>query len=267
MSDGAASLSHLLARAELVEDRVRALVQRRRADDPAPDDPFRGLYVNEQTVDQLLEATADPAGGADPEALAAVEAEADRAEARGQVIRLRRLARDTALTALDIELLLIALLPDLDTRFERLFGYLNDDVTRRRASVALALELAGASPMSAAARARLEASRPLLRHGLLVIEDRDRPLLTRALRVPDRVAAHLLGDDAPDPVLGSLVETVLPYTTPLAGQLTRALGSGVSLVHIRERSPGTGAAVGRRRAVRIRPGCHGRRSAPTGGRS
>ncbi len=62
MSDGAASLSHLLARAELVEDRVRALVQRRRADDPAPDDPFRGLYVNEQTVDRLLEATADPAG-------------------------------------------------------------------------------------------------------------------------------------------------------------------------------------------------------------
>jgi hypothetical protein len=36
---------------------------------------------------------------------------------------------------------------------------------------------------------------------------------------------------------------VLPYATPLAGQLTRALRSGVSLVHIRERSPGTGAAV------------------------
>ncbi len=55
--------------------------------------------------------------------------------------------------------------------------------------------------MSAAARARLEPSRPLVRHGLLVVEDPDRPLLTRGLRVPDRVAAHLLGDDAPDPVL------------------------------------------------------------------
>ena len=142
---GAPSLAYLVARAGLVEDRVRALVQRRRADDPAPDDPFRGLYVNEQTVDQLLEATADLGdGGPDPAALAGIEAEADLAEAGGQVIRLRRLAHDTALTALDTELLLIALLPDLDTRFERLFGYLNDDVTRRRASVGLALELAGA---------------------------------------------------------------------------------------------------------------------------
>ena len=54
--------------------------------------------------------------------------------------------------ALDVELLVIALLPDLDSRFERLYGYLNDDVTRRRATVGLALELAGASPTSAAAR-------------------------------------------------------------------------------------------------------------------
>ena len=144
---GAASLAYLVARAELVEDRVRALVQRRRADDPAPDDPFRGLYVNEQTVDQLLEVPADPgASGPDLTALAAVEAAADQAEATGEAIRLRRLAHDAALTALDTELLLIALLPDLDTRFERLFGYLNDDVTRRRASVGLALELAGPPP-------------------------------------------------------------------------------------------------------------------------
>ena len=47
------------------------------------------------------------------------------------------------LTTVDVELLVIALLPDLDVRFERLYGYLNDDVTRRRASVGLALQLAG----------------------------------------------------------------------------------------------------------------------------
>jgi hypothetical protein len=40
-------LDYLLARLGLVEDRVRALVAKRRADDPAMDDPFRGLYVND----------------------------------------------------------------------------------------------------------------------------------------------------------------------------------------------------------------------------
>ncbi len=93
---------------------------------------------------------------------------------------------------------MVALLPDLDSRFERLYGYLNDDVTRRRASVGLALQLAGESGLSAAARAGWSRAGRWSGTGLVLVEDPDRPLLTRGLRVPDRVAAHLLGDDAPD---------------------------------------------------------------------
>ena len=48
----------------------------------------------------------------------------------------------------------VALAPDLDRRFERLYGYLNDDVTRRRATIGLSLELCGASAWSAAAQLR-----------------------------------------------------------------------------------------------------------------
>ena len=48
------SLGYLLRRVGLVEDRIRALVTHRRADDPAPDDPFRGLYLTDEVVDQLL---------------------------------------------------------------------------------------------------------------------------------------------------------------------------------------------------------------------
>ena len=77
---------------------------------------------------------------------------ADAAEAAGVELRLRTLARAAALTEQDVEFLVICLLPDLDTRFERLYGYLNDDVTRRRATVGLALELADQSPLDATAR-------------------------------------------------------------------------------------------------------------------
>ena len=86
MTDGAASLSHLLARAELVEDRVRELVSRRRGDDPTPDDPFRGLYVNDQVVDRLLEP--DPA-----EDQAADGTPPTRAGSRPRRTRTRRPAR------------------------------------------------------------------------------------------------------------------------------------------------------------------------------
>ena len=237
-------LAYLLGRAQLVEARVRTLVAQRRAGDPAPDDPFRGLYVSEETVDQLLATEPPAAHPLASDARTALERDAAAAEAGGATLRLRRLARTAGLTELDVELLLVALLPDLDSRFERLYGYLNDDVTRRRASVGLALQLAGESAMIAAARARLESSRPLVRRGLIVVEDPDRPLLTRGLRVPDRVGAHLLGDDAPAAGLAGLVDDIAPYPAPIAEQVGRALAAGVRLVHLREKVVGTGSAVG-----------------------
>ena len=50
-----ASVAHLLGRLGVIEDRIRALVLARRADDPHPDDPFRGLYLSEEMVDRLLD--------------------------------------------------------------------------------------------------------------------------------------------------------------------------------------------------------------------
>jgi hypothetical protein len=237
---GDPGLSHLLARAQLVEDRVRHLVAHRRRADPAPDDPFRGLYLSDEAVDALLH----PAGSPpliEPPGRHDVEAAADRADASGEPVRLRRLARAADLTELDVELLVIALMPDLDARFERLYGYLNDDVTRRRASTGLALELAGSAAAAAAARARLLPGCPLVDLGLLAIEDGDRPFLSRALRVPDRVVGHLLGDDTAEPDLAPVLTTTSPYAVPAAEQLADALLSGVRLVYLRD----TGSSSGR----------------------
>ena len=222
-----ASVRHLAARLELIETRIRAAVARRRATDPDPDDRFRGLYISDLQVDEML------AGGTAPilptapdptfiEQLRAVEADADVAEAAGADVRLRRLVRSFDLQPLDVELLLVALAPDLDPRFERLYGYLHDDVSRRRASIGLALELVGAGGASGAGRARLGVSGPLVAGGLLVVEDTERPFLTRALRVPDRVAGHLVGDDTTDPLVAAL--EVTPSDRDLAGSATLERG-------------------------------------------
>jgi hypothetical protein len=237
------SLGYLLARAAVVEQRVRELVAERRTVDPTPDDPFRGLYLTDDVVDLLLSSAAVEGIVIDHEQLAEMDAEARLAERSGADIRLLRLAREAGLTPLDVELLMIALLPDLDSRFERLYGYLNDDVTRRRASVGLALQLAGVSGLSAGARSRLEPSRPLIKQGLVVVEDPERPVLTRGLRVPDRVVAHLLDDDAPDAELAGLIINVAGYQTEMSTQLARALAAGVGLIHLKERITGSGAAT------------------------
>ncbi len=236
-------VAHLGARIAQVEERVRALVRHRRVDDPAPDDPFRGLYLGDETVDWLLRRD-DRWPPRDHSGLAVVEDAADAAEQAGATLRLRGLARAAGLTDIDVELLVIALIPDLDSRFERLYGYLNDDVTRRRASVGLALEIIGLSPAAAAARARIAATAPLVDYGLVEVEDPDRPLLGRALRVPDRVTAHLLGDDHVDPELAGMLGDAIAHDWPPAERLAAALRAGVLLVHIRERARGTAASIG-----------------------
>ncbi|WP_408646696.1 ATP-binding protein [Streptomyces carminius] len=242
-----AGLLHLTARLRAAERRVHRAVGERRRADPRPDDPMRGLYLSEEAVDRILaSAPPDPApAGPGPGGAARDEAEAraDEAEAAGARLPLRALARGFALTPLDVELLLIALLPDLDGRFEKLYGYLNDDVTRRRAGVGLALELAGAGPLHAAARARLAPGAPLVDGGLLLVEEEDRPFLSRSLRVPDRVTAHLLGDDTPDPRLRGLLTPPTPLPSPRADRLGDALRDGVRLVYLRERAGGSAVCL------------------------
>ncbi|MFJ1971522.1 AAA family ATPase [Streptomyces sp. NPDC087903] len=189
----------LLDRVAGLRDRVALLVDHRAADDPTAADPLRGLYLPEDAVRHLLR-PAEPAGLALP----------DPAEPPHD--RLTELAARLGLTELDALLLLIALAPDLDRGFEQFYGYLNDDVSRRRATVALALDLCGLPVHLPSARARLHPAAPLCALGLLVVEEPERPFLSRSLRVPDRLVAHLLGDDTPD---AALAGHLLPLTAPV----------------------------------------------------
>src|SRR5262245_61719093 len=241
---GDPSLAHLLGRVGVVEARVRAAVSSRRVGDPNPEDPFRGLYLSEDHVERLLAPEDAPVPAAiDEGMLPAVEQAADAAEEAGADLRLRRIARTFGLEPLDVELLLVALAPDLDARFERLYGYLHDDVTRRRASIGLALELAGTPAAVAAARRRLTRGAPLVDSGLVLVEEPERPFLTRSLRVPDRVAMHLLGDDRIDSSIASLVAapSMVHGVDPHA--LARAIRAGARLTYVRERAASSGRSL------------------------
>lgn len=236
-------LVYLHTRLRLIEDRVRLLVSHRQADDPAPEDPFRGLYVSDETAARLVDPPPE-VPPADPSGPRRAEQLGDELEEEGVPLRLRRLRRAAGLDEVDLDLLLTTLLPDLDSRYERLYGYLNDDVSRRRATTGLALEVVGAAAADADVRARLDVAGPLVRCGLLLVEDTDRPFLTRGLRVPDRVAAHLLGSRDPAPELAPYLLETHPCAVPLAARLARALTSGARLLHLREHTSGTGVSVG-----------------------
>ena len=137
------------------------------------------------------------------------------------------------LEPLDLDLLVVAAAPDLDAAFEDLYGSLRND---RRATVGLALQLCGVTPWDPAGRARLTPASPLVRYGLVAVEDPDRPFLSRRLRVPDRVVAHLLGDDTPDASLLGLVVELVPAVLDGADRLGAAMRAGVWFSWVRERA-------------------------------
>ncbi|MFI1352435.1 ATP-binding protein [Streptomyces sp. NPDC020898] len=247
--------SGLLARLSQLRRQAALLVERRSADDPTADDPLRGLYLSEDAVRHVLvRASAAHEPQVSPESESGFESGAEVLSVADDD-PVARLAARLGLLDLDVHILLTALAPDLDRSFEPLYGYLNDDVGRRRATIGLALDLCGLPVHEPAARARFHPSAPLTALGLLTVEEPERPFPSRSLRVPDRVAAHLLGDDTPDAALAGHLRPLAPnasypaYASEFTGKLAALLAARTSpaaapppTVYLREHREGDGLA-------------------------
>ncbi len=224
------SLQHILAELERIDLLIRLQVWRAQQVQKA-DSALQGFFISDQEVDALL---AQPAGlplwATAPTrlSLAEVRAALDRLAAdierrkaesaqRGIMLRLDELRRLFQLTPLDIDALLICLAPELDLRYERLYAYLQDDVTKRRPSVDLVLNLLCPSfEAKLAARQRFLPDAPLRTYQLLHLFDDPShlqpALLSKYLKLDERVLNYLLGSDALDARLLAYAR----YTVPQA---------------------------------------------------
>ncbi len=144
---------------------------------------------------------------------------------------LGRLGEVYGLDSLDLDLLLIAVATDLDANIALAYGILRGGSGPARPSIGLALELAGVSSMSGQASGRLGASSELRRGALLDVST-TQPWLSRELSCPDRVIAHLQGNNTPEPDLAELLLDPVPLLLPGSRQVADALEGGVGLVWI-----------------------------------
>ncbi|WP_416978231.1 AAA family ATPase [Streptomyces sp. T028] len=190
-------------------------------------DELSALYVTDAEVDALLDGTLGntPPVDGDPE----TEAELDRLSADiaehvaqsvrdGVGLRLVALAGLFDLHPVDIDVVVMCLAPEIDRRYERLYGYLHDDLTRRLPTVGLALDMLGADPaVRAAMRTRFTPSAPLVRHRLITLTEESatptHSLLGNNIRLDPRVAGFLLEDDEPTDPLRPYARLVTPTGT------------------------------------------------------
>ena len=228
----APSLDHVLAHLARLDLRLRrAVLAVRQQPSPPTEDEFRGLYISDQQADALLErqpgvASLGGAGAPPDEQMAALERaigaadewllqrEAGAAQ-RGETLRLERLRRRFGLSAFERDVLVVALAAEVDLKYERLYAYLQDDVTRKRPTVDLVLQLlCDTLPERLLARRAFGPPAPLLRWELLTVHDdpqaRHPVLPARYLRLDDRVAGYLLGSDETDARLAGLREPAPP---------------------------------------------------------
>ena len=146
--------------------------------------------------------------------------------------RLLWLQRVFTLSDLDIDAILVALAPEIDLRYERLYAYLHDDVTRRRPSIDLALNiLCTTAGEKLRQRERFAPDAPLVRNRLIEIyadpHHANSPLLSRYYRLDEQIVRFLLLDDSLDSRLADLchMSDVVPQSAraPLTAELQQQL--------------------------------------------
>ena len=202
-------INALIADLALLDERLGRAVERLRMTQPEGVDPaHRGLVIDEGDVDTWLsglDASSGQVGEADSAPLHLVGQQGGRLQALGELFDLGGFER---------ALLLTALAPEVDLAYANLYAYIQDDVTRKHATLDLAVELWGSGMEDRlAARQLIESGAPLRRHLLVEVDDSPHnhgPLLARPMSLDSRIASYLLGSDDPDPELAGVVQVAVP---------------------------------------------------------
>jgi AAA+ superfamily predicted ATPase len=174
-------------------------------------DPYRGLYIGREEVKRLL--ARQP--GAPLLWSERTEAEESSSYPAGDGSRLAWLPQVFDLSAFDVDVLLVALAPELDLRYERLYAYLQDDVAKKRPTIDLALNLLCPSAAEKLARrTHFAPDAPLVRHGLLHLlpdpHQAQPPFLAHYIKLDEQTVRFLLGQDGLDSRLASFCQMVQP---------------------------------------------------------
>jgi hypothetical protein len=215
----ASSFDHLADELARADQLVRAQTERWRQSiaQTKPDRAWGMAYVDDAEVVRYLTAPFRLTGqdpSADSLGAPYRTAAQDRAhviDARRQAtaddvpLRLDLLVRRFGLDDTERDLLLLCLLPELDGRFRRLYGYLHDDVSRGYATVGLLDEML--APPVFGARRLLGPDARLIENELLMLGTWtavEGPAW-RTVRVEDRVVGFLTGADRADARLAGAV--------------------------------------------------------------
>ncbi len=142
-----------------------------------------------------------------------------------------------------MDVLLICLAPEVDLKYETLYAYLQNDVTKKPPGVNLILDiLCHTDEKRINARTYFSPQAPLLKYALIKFTDgsEQKPLLSKALKLDDRIVDFLLGFNLLDSRLVSFTETLIPrrdWATVMMEDMLKGQLSRLSQEYFKDEEP------------------------------
>lgn len=190
-----------------------------------------------------------------------IDAKVSRALEQGIFLALPQLAHLFALSTFEVQAVIICLAPELRRKYDKLYAYLQDDITRKKPSIDLVLDLCCETEADKwHARTLLSEHAPLMRAGILQkIDDPHSPSgssgLAQFLKLDPRILGFLLGENHVDARLIDLVRVHSPSRTDPDPFVDKAITT--KLLHLTRRHFGEQQTTEKKKLVLYLHGPYG----------
>lgn len=219
------STEHLQEELARIGALIRLFLEKTRSEAGKDKQDFPGMFILEAEANSILEAVCCGSEACRAQELKSEEIEAwertiirKKAESlkRGIELRLHSLSELFSLAPFETDVLLIGLAPELDGRFAKLYAYLQNDLTKKQLSVGILFDLLCASlEEKLEAREYFSPSAALLRNRLISLvgdgTDANPSLLSKFVKLDERIAAFLLNSNQIDPKIAHFSTLVKPF--------------------------------------------------------
>ena len=225
------SIDHIMAEISRIELKLQLKMASMRLDNRRNiKDQFQGLYISEKEVEAIIGVAHDQTENESSrsqkldilhwtDALKQLEKDIslkkEESLRRGITLRLDVLKQLFQLSSFDIDTLLVCLLPEIELKYQRLYAYMQDDVTQKNPTVNLALELlCKSSAEIMKTRNAFSSNSPLTKYQFVQLHDNHSsvptPLLAKSLKIDERILHYLLEIDEIDSRLLSFTQLQQP---------------------------------------------------------
>lgn len=208
----------------LIHNCIVRLREERRDNTP---DEYRGLFISEEEIDGILNKNKEKyklttrrleteiSQKCIKEFQKKISTKISNGLEEGEYLSLFYLGYLFQLTSFEVDCLLICLAIELDLKYERLYAYIHNDVTKKSPTVDLMLQLlCSTSEERKKVRAFFSSNSALFKYNLIYFpflkQDGNSPFLSRSLKIDERVTNFLLESKEIDKKISPFVNLISP---------------------------------------------------------